>query len=49
VGGFEGGDMGQIGTLRQEPGGDIMTHGGAAFAQALSRQHLIGAISRCSE
>jgi dihydrofolate reductase len=31
----------EIDTLRQEPGGDIMAHGGAAFVQALSRQHLI--------
>ncbi len=26
----------EIDTLRQEPGGDIMAHGGAAFVQALS-------------
>jgi dihydrofolate reductase len=31
----------EIDTLRHEPGGDIMAHGGAAFVQALSRQHLI--------
>jgi dihydrofolate reductase len=31
----------EINTLRHEPGGDIMAHGGAAFVQALSRQHLI--------
>ena len=36
------GDLtGEIDTLRHEPGGDIMAHGGAAFVQALSRQHLI--------
>jgi dihydrofolate reductase len=31
----------EIDTLRHEPGGDIMVHGGAAFVQALSRQRLI--------
>jgi dihydrofolate reductase len=31
----------EIDTLRREPGGDIMAHGGAAFVQALSQQHLI--------
>jgi dihydrofolate reductase len=31
----------EIDTLRHEPGGDIMAHGGAAFVQALSRQRLI--------
>jgi dihydrofolate reductase len=31
----------EIDTLRHEPGGDIMAHGGAAFVQALSRQHRI--------
>ncbi len=31
----------EVETLRHEPGGDIMAHGGAAFVQALSRQHLI--------
>jgi dihydrofolate reductase len=36
------GDLAQeIDTLRHEPGGDIMVHGGAVFVQALSRQHLI--------
>lgn len=32
----------EIAALRQQPGGDIMAHGGAAFVQALSRQRLIG-------
>jgi dihydrofolate reductase len=36
-----GGLAEEIDTLRHEPGGDIMAHGGAAFVQALSRQHLI--------
>jgi dihydrofolate reductase len=31
----------EIDTLRHEPGGDIMAHGGASFVQALSQQHLI--------
>jgi dihydrofolate reductase len=36
------GDLGdEIAALRQEPGGDIMAHGGAAFVQALSRRRLI--------
>jgi dihydrofolate reductase len=36
------GDLaGEIAALKDEPGGDIMAHGGAAFAQALSRLGLI--------
>ncbi|HEY0805191.1 MAG TPA: dihydrofolate reductase family protein [Pseudonocardiaceae bacterium] len=31
----------EIDALRQEPGGDIMAHGGATFVQALSQRRLI--------
>jgi dihydrofolate reductase len=31
----------EIAALRDEPGGEIVAHGGAAFVQELSRQHLI--------
>jgi dihydrofolate reductase len=31
----------EISALRQEPGGDIIAHGGASFVQALSRQGLV--------
>jgi len=31
----------EIATLRSEPGGDLMAHGGATFVQALSRRDLI--------
>jgi dihydrofolate reductase len=31
-----------IGKLKQQPGKDLMAHGGAAFAQALARNDLIG-------
>jgi dihydrofolate reductase len=31
----------EISTLRQEPGGDIIAHGGATFVQALSRAGLV--------
>jgi dihydrofolate reductase len=31
----------EIGALKNEPGGEIMAHGGAAFVQALSRVRLI--------
>lgn len=31
----------EIGRLKDEPGGDIVVHGGASFVQALSRQGLI--------
>ncbi len=30
-----------VGRLKNEPGGDILVHGGAAFVQALSRRRLI--------
>lgn len=37
-----GGDVaGEIARLRQEPGKDILAHGGAAFAKSLSRLELI--------
>jgi dihydrofolate reductase len=32
----------EIDSLRRQPGGDIMAHGGAAFVQALSQRRLIG-------
>jgi dihydrofolate reductase len=36
------GDLGQeLAALRNEPGGEIMAHGGASFVQALSRHGLI--------
>ncbi len=31
----------EVGRLKDEPGGDIMAHGGASFVQALSRERLI--------
>jgi dihydrofolate reductase len=31
----------EIDTLRHEPGGDIMAHGGATFVQALSQRRLV--------
>src|ERR1700750_982128 len=31
----------EIAALKDEPGGEIMAHGGAAFVQALSRHRLI--------
>jgi dihydrofolate reductase len=37
-----GGDLGdEIGRLKQEPGGDIIAHGGAAFARSLVRLGLV--------